>query len=65
MADLAATGRDHPGPMNNPRLLLADEPTDNLNSTHGTEAFGLLPGLRDQTRSDHRRRHHHTPDVLG
>lgn len=33
--------------MNTPRLLIADEPTGNLDTTTGTEVIDLLLGLRD------------------
>lgn len=31
--------------VNNPKLILADEPTGNLDSTHGTDVMGLLAKL--------------------
>lgn len=34
--------------MNQPRLLIADEPTGNLDSTTSTEVFDLILRLRDQ-----------------
>ncbi len=31
--------------VNNPKLILADEPTENLDSTHGADVMGLLAKL--------------------
>lgn len=35
--------------INRPEIILADEPTGNLDSTHGQTVIDLLKGLRDET----------------
>lgn len=52
--------------INNPRLILADEPTGNLDSNNGAEVMQLLAGLNEQgttilmvTHSEHDARYSH------
>ena len=43
----AATGRRGPGPGHRPDLILADEPTGNLDSRRPRDVLGLMDELHD------------------